>query len=241
MRNLGFLFLAITLSLGASAQATTVASIDGRRIFELSDADPTFNLPAGSIVRVDFSGNFDDADLNGFTVQNLSAVQSPVTVTLGNTNLFQLPTRDDSFSLLDKTLNIVAPDIPVGEIRVGIRTSIPIRTAILSKETGIPVRMFNLGRVPARDELQARLASSLIRGEAVIRTFLDSGATFLGRDGGLVLGHNGLDYDNSYLWSVVDYDGLFTAGVAAVPLPSTLLLIGSGLGGLFIHRRWRRK
>ncbi|MDP6545037.1 MAG: hypothetical protein QGH60_13690 [Phycisphaerae bacterium] len=134
------------------------------------------------------------------------------------------------FKLLDGTLEITA-DIPSTELRrlrVRIRyDSARLRT--LGGRLANPPTLLRLRRVGQGRRWKPIREIMELRG---LRGIRKSGpATF-------ELGHHGTDWNNKYVWAVVDTPGTFAIGV---PEPISLLCLAGGIGVLALRRTKRRK
>lgn len=196
-------------------------------------APPSFVIKPDTLYTGDMSDDFTDKDETGFQIY------SDPENSEGQVVVDWIPTPDaqidNGFVLLDNTLR-VQTDLTAGSYRLGLRRAFVrsnIRAAGIRARSLRVFRLRQIGREQVRWEAVPAYKRIAKRGRADIRRIFGR-STFK-------LGNYGIALQDQYAWSVIDNGGYFAIGGLMVPEPSTWVLLGTGLTGLYLTRRGRRK
>jgi len=228
--------VAALLLVSSGAQAVLVTYGPTPDTFTIEGNSGSFVLKPGILYTGDMSDNLEDKDETGFQIYSDPENQE------GQVDVDWVPTPnaavDDGFVLLDKTL-MVNTNLEAGSYRLGLRRAFArsnIREAGIRARSLRVFRLMNIGRAEARWQAVPAYKRIVKRGRADIRRIFGR-MPFKSEN----LGNYGIALQDQYAWSVIDNGGYFAIGGLMVPEPSTWFLLGTGLTGLYLTRRGRRK
>ena len=135
-----------------------------------------------------------------------------------------LAAAPQGFELLDGTLAI-ATSIPDGQMKLQVRVAYdPLELRAQGGRAQKPPVLMR--RTQVGQDMRWRPITDLIRVRGLRARRRIGPADFM-------LGHYGVDWDNEYVWAVIDVPGTFTVGV---PEPVSLLCLAGGIGMLVLRR-----